>query len=64
MQVEYQGLGFDYAERYPGLIQAVTTEDVLRVAKAYLHPEAYILVAVANLKEAGLVGAVLLENKK
>jgi zinc protease len=54
MQVEYQGLGFDYAERYPALIQAVTAEDVLRVAKAYLHPEAYILVAVANVKEAGL----------
>ncbi len=54
MQVEYENLGFDYAERYPGLIQAVTAEDVLRVAKAYLHPEAYILVEVANLKEAGL----------
>jgi zinc protease len=54
LQVEYLGLGFDYAERYPKLIQAVTAEDVLRVAKAYLHPEAYILVGVANLKEAGL----------
>jgi zinc protease len=54
MQVEYYGLGMDYAERYPGLIQAVTAEDVLRVAETYLHPEAYILIAVANLKEAGL----------
>ena len=54
MQVEYYGLGMDYAERYPGLIQAVTAEDVLKVAKAYLHPEAYILIVVANLKEAGL----------
>ena len=54
LQVEYLGLGFDYAERYPELIQAVTAEDVLRVAKAYLHPETYILVAVADVKEAGL----------
>jgi zinc protease len=54
LQVEYQNLGFDYAERYPGLIQTVTAADVLRVAKAYLHPEAYILVEVGNLKEAGL----------
>ena len=61
MQVEYLGLGLDYAERYPGLIQAVTAEDVLRVAKAYLHPEAYILVEVANLKEAG---ALLSEDTK
>jgi zinc protease len=53
LQVEYLGLGLDYAERYPKLVQAVTAEDVLRVAKAYLHPEAYILVAVANVEEAG-----------
>ena len=54
LQVEYFGLGFDYADRYPALIQAVSAEDVLRVALAYLHPEAYILIGVANLKEAGL----------
>ncbi len=54
MQVEYQGLGLEYAERYPKLIQAVTAQDVLRVARTYLHPDRYILIAVANLKEAGL----------
>ena len=54
MQEEYLGVGLDYAERYPGLIQAVTPEDVLRVAKTYLHPEACILVEVANVEEAGL----------
>jgi zinc protease len=53
-QVEYYGLGLDYPEKYPFLIQSVTKEDVLRVAKKYLHPENYILVVVANLKEAGL----------
>lgn len=53
LQVEYFGLGFDYVDRYPGLIQAVTIEDVLRVAKLYLHPDDYILVEVANLKETG-----------
>jgi len=53
-QVEYYGLGLDYPEKYPSLIRAVTREEVLRVAKAYLHPEDYILVVVANLKEAGM----------
>lgn len=53
-QVEYYGLGLDYPEKYPGLIQSVTREEVLRVAKAYLHPEDYILVVVADLKEAGM----------
>lgn len=52
-QVEYYGLGLDYPEKYPSLIRSVTREEVLRVAKTYLHPEDYILIIVANLKEAG-----------
>jgi zinc protease len=52
--VEYHGLGFDYASRYPSLIRSVTKEDVLRVAQKYLFPEKTILVVVANLKEAGM----------
>jgi zinc protease len=53
-QVEYYGLGLDYPEKYPFLIQSVTKEDVLRVAQKYLFPEKSILVVVANLKEAGM----------
>jgi zinc protease len=52
VQVEYYGLGLDYFEKYPSLISSITSEDVLRVAKKYLHPEEYILVVVANVKEA------------
>jgi zinc protease len=52
IQLEVYGLGLDYAERYPKLIDAVTVSDVERVAQRYLHPDAYILVAVANQKEA------------
>jgi len=53
-QMEYFGLGLKYPESYPSIIQAVTREDVLRVAKTYLHPESTILVVVANLNEAKL----------
>jgi zinc protease len=53
-QVQYYGLGLDYPEKYPSLIRSVTREEVLRVAKEYLHPKNYILVIVANLKEAGM----------
>ncbi len=52
-QVEYYGLGLDYPEKYPTLIRSITREDILRVAKKYLHPENILLVVVANLKEAG-----------
>ncbi len=55
-QIEYYGLGLDYPERYPSLINAVSREEVRRVAKSYLHPEKAILVVVANLKEAGMNG--------
>jgi zinc protease len=53
-QVEYYGLGLDYPKKYPTLTNAVTREEVLRVAKKYLHPKNTILVIVANLKEAGM----------
>jgi zinc protease len=53
-QVEYYDLGLDYAKKYPGLIRSITREDVLLVAKKYLHPQKYVLVIVANLKEAGM----------
>jgi zinc protease len=53
-QVEYYNLGQDYPEKYPTLIGSVTGEQVLRVAKTYLHPEQVLLVVVANLKEAGM----------
>lgn len=50
--VELYGLGSDYFSRYPKLIEQVTKEDVLRVAKQYLHPNRYALVVVGNLAKA------------
>jgi len=52
IQVEFYGLGLDYADQYPKLIGSVTKDDVLAVAKKYLHPDAMIVVAVANQAEA------------
>ncbi|MGO9264235.1 MAG: M16 family metallopeptidase [Candidatus Binataceae bacterium] len=50
--VELNGLGLDYAERYPKLIGAVTAADVQEVARKYIHPDALQVVAVANQAEA------------
>ena len=52
LQVELNGLGLDYAERYPKLIGAVTAADVQEVARKYIHPDALQVVAVANQAEA------------
>jgi zinc protease len=54
LQVQLYGLGLDYIDRYPGYIRAVTKEDVQKVARQYLHPDSYILVAVANQSVAGI----------
>ena len=48
LQVELYGLGLDYADQYPKLIGSVTKDDVLAVAKKYLHPDSVLVVAVAN----------------
>ena len=52
--VAFYNLGDDYVKKYADYINAVTKEDVLRVARKYLDPEKYILVVVANQKKAVL----------
>ncbi|MFI5342163.1 MAG: M16 family metallopeptidase [Candidatus Methylomirabilales bacterium] len=50
--IEYYGLGLDYVDRYPSLINAVTAADVQRVAQKYLDPDRYALAVVADLTKA------------
>ena len=50
--IGFYGLGLDYFTDYPKQIEKVTREDVLRVAKKYLHPDQFTLVVVGNLAEA------------
>jgi len=38
-------LGFDYLHRYPVLIRSVTIDDVLTVARRYLHPDKVVIVS-------------------
>jgi zinc protease len=47
-QVEYYQLGLDYPERYNGLIQQVSREEVQRMAQKYLLPDKLITVIVGN----------------
>ena len=53
IHAEVYGLGFDYVEKYPEYIRAVTVEDISRVAKKYLDYENYTLVVVGPVAEDG-----------
>ena len=48
---ETYALGFDYLERYPEWIHAVTVEDVSRMAQTYIDPEHLTTVVVGPLAE-------------
>jgi zinc protease len=49
-RLEYYSYPAGYLENYRDRIAAVSSEDVLRVAKKYLHPEALKLVVVGDAK--------------
>jgi len=49
------GLGFDFIEKYPRLVRAVTAADIARVARQYLDSENYSLVVVGPVAEDGTV---------
>lgn len=38
-------LGFDFLERYPGIVQSITAEDVRQVAEKHLHPERLAIIS-------------------
>jgi zinc protease len=52
--IEIYGLGLDYPQTYPGLINKVTRERIQEVAKKYLHPDTMAIVVVADQKKAKL----------
>jgi zinc protease len=51
VDMEWLGLGLDYLQRYPAIIEGVTAEDVQAAARRYLDPEKYVL-AVAGPPES------------
>jgi zinc protease len=52
--IEIYNLGLDYPQKYPTLINGVSRADIQRVAKKYLHPDAMVIVVVANQEKAKL----------
>jgi zinc protease len=51
MQLEFYGYPADYWQKYQHGIEAVTSADVERVAKKYVHPDQVALLVVGNEKD-------------
>ncbi len=67
ISLAYYGLPEDYLEQYRSNVEKVNKEDILRVAKKYLHPDRLIIMAVGDeslfdkpLSEIGKVEEILL----
>jgi zinc protease len=59
LRYDYYGYPRDFIDRYQRAIQAVTRQDVLRVARERLHPTEFTIVAVGNPQEFGTPLATL-----
>jgi zinc protease len=51
MNIEMYNLGLDYYQRFPGLILAVTPDQILETARRYLHPERLALAVAGPAEE-------------
>jgi zinc protease len=52
--IEFYHLGLDYPERYAGLIDGVSKQDVLRVARKYIDPDRMVIVVLGDQEKIGL----------
>lgn len=50
IEAEVYGLGFDFPEKFPELIRAVTIEDITRVARKYIDPVNVTTVVVGPVE--------------
>lgn len=69
VDIEYNDLPLDYLDTYVDNVKAVTKDDVLRVAKKYLHPDKTILLVIGKkdkfdkpLSKFGKVNAIELKE--
>jgi zinc protease len=53
LDMERYGLGLDYLQRYAGLVNAVTIQDVQEMSLKYLDPDVYVLAVAGPTPEAG-----------
>jgi len=53
--MEYQNLGLDYLERYPSLLERISSEEILTVFQKYVNLDDLVLVAAGPIDRETLV---------
>jgi zinc protease len=63
INIELNGFGLDWLERYPGLINAATREQLHAAARDRIDPDRYVMVIVGNVtrEQLGLEGVEWVE---
>jgi zinc protease len=49
-QIQVENLGFDYFDRYEKTINGIGIDQIRAAAQKYLHPDAFYLVIVGDVK--------------
>ena len=52
--IEFYGLGLEYPREYVRLVNAVSKDDILRVARQYIHPDHMIIVVLGDQEKIKL----------
>jgi zinc protease len=55
INLERYRLGLDYYQRYQGIINAVTREDILETGRKYLHPDEMVISTAGSLETQSLI---------
>jgi zinc protease len=53
LTMERFNLGLDYYQRYPGLIQTISAQQILEISKEYLHPDRLVIASAGSGDEMG-----------
>ena len=53
LTMERFDLGLDYYQRYPGLIQSISAQQILEVSRKYLHPDRLVIASAGLGEEVG-----------
>ncbi len=56
LSIEYYGLGLDYLDRYPAVINALTVDDLRRAAATHLDPDRLVVVTAGPAIPASVEG--------